>query len=238
MLGLPSSIEAGPRVLVLGESLARFQPMASDLARAGFRMATATAADVCRQSAALASFDLALLVCSGRERTDRLLLQRLVHAELRCIVVLHGLGTGRERAAWLERGADDCLGSPCDGDELIARLRVHLRQRSRRRTNASWRAGEIVFFPGEQRAERHGRPLALTTCEYALLEALAAHAGRPLRREQLLEIAHGSAEAAFERAVDVQVSRLRAKLDDNSRHPKILKTVRGVGYMLALAATP
>jgi DNA-binding response OmpR family regulator len=95
-----------------------------------------------------------------------------------------------------------------------------------------------VFFPGEQRAERHGRPLALTTCEYALLEALAAHAGRPLRREQLLEIAHGSAEAAFERAVDVQVSRLRAKLGDNSRHPKILKTVRGVGYMLALAATP
>jgi DNA-binding response OmpR family regulator len=95
-----------------------------------------------------------------------------------------------------------------------------------------------VFFPGEQRVERHGRPLALTTCEYALLTALAEHAGRPLRREQLLEIARGSAEVAFERAIDVQVSRLRAKLDDNPRHPEILKTVRGVGYMLARCGIP
>jgi DNA-binding response OmpR family regulator len=101
-----------------------------------------------------------------------------------------------------------------------------------------WRAGELVFFPGGQRAERRGRPLLLTTFEYALLAALAEHAGRPLRREQLLEIAHGSAEVAFERAIDVQVSRLRAKLGDHSRHPQILKTVRGVGYMLALPNEP
>jgi two-component system response regulator RstA len=153
------------------------------------------------------------------------------------MTILHGLGTGRERAAWLERGADDCLGFPCDSDELTARVRAHLRPRPEHRTTAPWRVGEIVFFPGEQRAERHGRPLSLTTCEYALLVALAEHAGRPLGRERLLEIARGSAEVAFERAVDVQVSRLRAKLADNSRQPQILKTVRGVGYMLALAAS-
>jgi DNA-binding response OmpR family regulator len=238
MLGLPSPMASEGRVLVVGESLAAFQPMGLVLSRAGFREVTAVAAASYIAAPPSATFDVALLVCSGRLRADESLLQRIVRAKLRCVVLLRGPGTGRERAGWLERGADDCVGFPCDGDELIARLRVHLRHRPQPRVDTPWRAGELVFFPGEQRAERRGRPLLLTTFEYALLAALAEHAGRPLRREQLLEIAHGSAEVAFERAIDVQVSRLRAKLGDHSRHPQILKTVRGVGYMLALPNEP
>ena len=109
MPGVPSCQTDG-RVLVLGDSLTTFVQMLPILARAGFHVATATAADLCKTTATLASFDLGLLLCSGRESHDGLLLKRLVRAQFRCIVVLHGIGNGRERAAWLERGADDCIG--------------------------------------------------------------------------------------------------------------------------------
>jgi DNA-binding response OmpR family regulator len=233
MLGPASPTEYDERLLVTGERLGGVQSIMAILAGAGLHSALVRADDVRSMSSAFAGFDLGLLVCCGRERADSLLLQRFVRATLPCVLILPGLGSGHERACWLERGACDCLGFPFDSEELVARLRVHLRHRPRRRAGP-WRAGELVFFPGEQRAERNGRPLALTTCEYTVLAALAEHAGKPLRRETLLEIARGSADVAFDRAIDVQVSRLRAKLDDDSRNPRILKTVRGVGYMVAM----
>jgi DNA-binding response OmpR family regulator len=78
-----------------------------------------------------------------------------------------------------------------------------------------------------------GEVLPLTTYEFALLRALAERAGRVLAREELLTLVHGSAEEAFDRSIDVHVSRLRHKLGDDPRRPRLLKTIRGVGYMLA-----
>jgi two-component system response regulator RstA len=72
----------------------------------------------------------------------------------------------------------------------------------------------------------------LTAYEFALLRALAEHVGRVLSRERLLDIAKGNAEEAFDRSIDVRISRLRQKLGDDSRHPRMLKTLRGSGYML------
>jgi len=79
-----------------------------------------------------------------------------------------------------------------------------------------------------------GTTLALTTYEFMLLRALAERAGRVLTREQLVDIVRGSAEEAFDRSVDVHISHLRAKLGDDPKSPRLIKTVRGVGYMLAL----
>jgi DNA-binding response OmpR family regulator len=79
------------------------------------------------------------------------------------------------------------------------------------------------------------RPLPLTTIEFALLRVLAERAGRVLSREQLLELVHGSSDDAFDRSIDVHVSRLRHKLGDDPRNPRLLKTVRGVGYVLTPA---
>ena len=73
----------------------------------------------------------------------------------------------------------------------------------------------------------------MKACACALLEALARRAGRVLSREQLMELATGSAEEAFDRTVDVHVSRLRQKLGDDPKHPRLIKTVRGAGYVLA-----
>ena len=82
------------------------------------------------------------------------------------------------------------------------------------------------------RAEIDGQRLELTSYEFALLWAFARNSGKVLTREQLLELAKGSAEDAFDRSIDVQVSRLRSKLGDDPRHPRFLKTVRGAGYLL------
>ena len=77
-----------------------------------------------------------------------------------------------------------------------------------------------------------GRPLSLTSYEFTLLKVLADNAGRVLSREQLLELAKGNADEAFDRSIDVRISRLRHKLGDDSRHPVLLKTIRGSGYVL------
>ncbi len=90
--------------------------------------------------------------------------------------------------------------------------------------------GDLVLDPGTHSAMLAGRDLALTGYEFALLAALARRAGRVLAREQLMELARGNAEEAFDRSVDVHISRIRQKLGDDPRRPRRIKTIRGVGY--------
>jgi two-component system response regulator RstA len=92
--------------------------------------------------------------------------------------------------------------------------------------------GRLVLDTASLSASLAGQRLSLTAYEFALLKALAEHAGRVLSRERLLDIAKGGAEEAFDRSIDVRISRLRQKLGDDSRNPQLLKTVRGSGYML------
>ena len=95
------------------------------------------------------------------------------------------------------------------------------------------RVGGLVVDPAARRVTLDGREVALTGYEFALLLALARRAGRVLAREQLMELAGGSAEEAFDRSIDVHVSRLRQKLGDDPKRPRLIKTVRGAGYVLA-----
>jgi DNA-binding response OmpR family regulator len=93
--------------------------------------------------------------------------------------------------------------------------------------------GSLVVDASTMTATCDGRSLSLTTFEFTLLRVLAERAGRVLSREQLLELVHGgAADEAFDRSIDVHVSRLRHKLGDDPRSPRRLKTVRGVGYVL------
>jgi DNA-binding response OmpR family regulator len=93
--------------------------------------------------------------------------------------------------------------------------------------------GGLLVVPAARRVVLDGREVVLTGYEFALLLALARRAGRVLAREQLMELAKGSAEDAFDRSVDVHVSRLRQKLGDDPKRPRLIKTVRGAGYVLA-----
>ncbi len=140
-----------------------------------------------------------------------------------------------DRVLGLESGADDYVPKPFSSRELLARVRAQVRRARGQSGPAArlLRAGRVAIDVPARQATLDGRPVALTSYEFALLRALVERAGRVLTREQLLELASGSAEEAFDRSIDGHISRLRHKLGDDPRQPAILKTVRGAGYVLA-----
>jgi DNA-binding response OmpR family regulator len=151
------------------------------------------------------------------------------------IVMVTARGDEGDRVVGLEGGADDYIAKPFSSRELLARIRAHAR-RARGRCGPSpevLRVGALTIDPASRSAVLRGHDLALTTYEFALLRALVERAGLVLSRERIMEIVRGAADEAFDRSIDVHISHLRQKLGDDPRHPKLLKTVRGIGYMLA-----
>lgn len=139
-----------------------------------------------------------------------------------------------DRVLGLEGGADDYVSKPFQSRELLARIRAQAR---RGRGESGPRAerieiGALSIDSTAMEVSVRGTPVTLTTIEFSLLHVLAQRAGRVLAREQLLQLLHGTADEAFDRSIDVVVSRVRAKIEEDPRNPRILKTVRGVGYML------
>lgn len=140
-----------------------------------------------------------------------------------------------DRVLGLEVGADDYMPKPFSPRELLARIRATVRRVRGQAGPAQQmvQVGGLVLDPQKMTVTLDGTPVDVTAYEFSILRALAQRPGRVLSREQLLDLAKGSAELSFDRSIDVHVSRLRAKLGDDSRNPKILKTVRGAGYLLA-----
>jgi len=138
------------------------------------------------------------------------------------------------RILGLEVGADDYLPKPYSVRELLARIRAMVRRAKGRAgpANGALNVGPLSLFPDSLKATLHGRPLELTSYEFSLLRVLAERKNRVLSREQLLELAKGNAEDAFDRSIDVRISRLRQKLGDDPRNPALLRTVRNAGYLL------
>ena len=151
------------------------------------------------------------------------------------VLMLTARGEEADRVMGLEIGADDYIGKPFSSRELLARIRAQVR-RARRKLGPGQKslvAGPLRLDLAAMRATVEGRLLNLTSYEFALLRALTERAGNVLSREQLLDATRGSTEEAFDRSIDVHVSRLRQKLEADPRHPRLLKTVRGLGYMVA-----
>jgi DNA-binding response OmpR family regulator len=151
------------------------------------------------------------------------------------IILITARGEEADRVLGLEMGADDYVSKPFSPRELLARMHALLR-RARGQVGPPQkvtRIGDLVMDPAAHRAVLAGNELPLTAYEFALLRVLTERAGRVLTREQIMEAARGSSEEAFDRSIDVHISRLRQKLGDDPKRPKLLKTVRGVGYVYA-----
>lgn len=159
------------------------------------------------------------------------------------ILMLTALGEENDRIIGLELGADDYLTKPFNPRELLARMRAVLRRASEvgeKRESGS----KTLFFNGwtlESARRRllnpEGAEVSLTGGEYDLLVALLDRANKVLTRDMLLDLLRGRQAGPFDRAIDVAISRLRRKLEDDGRHAQLIKTVRGGGYVLAAEVT-
>jgi DNA-binding response OmpR family regulator len=135
-----------------------------------------------------------------------------------------------DRIVGLELGADDYLPKPFEPRELVARLQAVLRRGAAPEDQEAVRVGALEVNWSAHTARLGGRPLELTAAEFALLGLLVRNRRSVLTRDRILEATRGLDWEAFDRSVDVLVSRLRQKLGDDPRHPTFIKTVRGLGY--------
>jgi len=157
------------------------------------------------------------------------------------IIMLTAMGEDTDRIVGLEMGADDYLAKPFNPRELLARIKAVLRRFEGGGPASAPPAGDeqgLLRFAGwtlDLRAREltapTGEPVAMSGGEFELLSVFVTHPGRVLSRDQLLDMARGREAQPFDRAIDVQVSRLRKKIEPDPKAPALIKTVRGGGYM-------
>jgi two-component system phosphate regulon response regulator OmpR len=204
------------------------------LARAGFRVSVAADAAAARKLVEQLSFDLLVLdvMMPGEDGFTfaRWLRGRPGDTGRTPVLILTARGQPDDRITGLSIGADDYLAKPFEPEELALRIEAILR-RAAPRTVAGGRVqlGRCSFDPARGELWRDDAPVRLTEGETQLLRQLAGAANAPVDR---FELARQTAEAAG-RAVDIQVTRLRRKIEDDPKNPRYLQTVRGIGYMLA-----
>ena len=151
------------------------------------------------------------------------------------ILMLTARGDPMDRVVGLEMGADDYLPKPFEPRELLARLRAILRRRHAGPRPDVLRYGRIEIDRGSREVRLDGLPRPLTGYQFALLLALAEHAGRVMSRDALMDLIKGEQMEAFDRSIDVHVSRIRAAIEDDPKKPRRVITVRGAGYVFAKA---
>ena len=153
------------------------------------------------------------------------------------ILMLTARGDETDRIVGLELGADDYLPKPFSPRELVARLRAILRRRNHAAAPARrLRIGDLEIDRDTRIVTVAGRECAMTGNQFDLLWALARNAGRVMSRDALMDAVRGEALEAFDRSIDVHISRIRAAIEDTPKKPRRIITVRGAGYMLARIA--
>lgn len=221
------------KVLLIDDDTRLHELLASYLKQNGFQVAVAE--DGRKGLAALeaGAFDAVLLdvMMPGMDGIE--VVKRIRNKSRIPVLMLTAKGDETDRVVGLELGADDYIAKPFSPRELLARLRAVLRRAKPEPATTQLIAGEIAIDVEARNVTAFGKPVELTGIEFDILLALARRAGRVVSRDALLEEAGRGDVTVSDRTVDVHISHLRQKLGDDPRSPKLIKTVRGVGYVLA-----
>lgn len=202
----------------------------------GFLSFTAADAASAKDILAIAAFDALIIDVMMPGQDGRALTQELRHGSDVPILLLTAMGEIEDRVDGLQSGADDYLTKPFDPRELVLRLQAILRRRPQEKTaSKSYRIGRWVYDPQVPELADGAEIVRLTDVEANLLKALIRRPDTALSREDLADLCGVD---AGERTIDVQVTRLRRKLEEDSKVPRYLQTVRGKGYLLRAEELP
>ncbi len=208
------------------------------LGEQGFAVKTAENADAMDKALNRDSFDLIVLDLMLPGEDGLSICRRLrANEPQQAIIMLTAKGDEIDRIVGLEMGADDYLPKPFNPRELVARIQAVLRRRVSLVPGAPTGEDKIIAFSnveldlGTRTLKRDGEVLPLTTGEFAVLKVLLEHPRQPLSRDRLMTLARGREQGPFDRAIDVQVSRLRKLVEPDPTTPRYLQTVWGFGYV-------
>jgi len=225
------------RLLIVDDEASLREPLAEYLVRQGFAVDQAGSAAEAREVLRDGSPDLVLLDIMMPGEDGLSLCRHLVESRHLPTIFLTARGEATDRIVGLEIGADDYVVKPFEPRELVARIRSVLRRANR---SPAEDEEEQFSFEGwtldplkRRLTDPEGAVVAISSAEFRLLMAFLEHPRQVLDRDRLLEMVQGREAHLFDRAVDNQVSRLRRKIEADSRNPQLIQTVWGGGYMLA-----
>lgn len=235
--------DAAPDHVLLVEDDPRLAEMLTEyLAQAAFRVTHAASGRAALNAMLVGDVDAVILDLMLPDMDGLEVCRQLRTTSDVPVLMLTARGDAIDRIIGLELGADDYLPKPFEPRELLARLRAILRRRSDHRHQPGLtpmanpellRFGRLEIDPAAHAARIDGRPCELTAYQFDLLLVLAQHAGRVLSRDSLMELLKGEALEAFDRSIDVHMSRIRAAVEDDPKKPRRIITVRGAGYLFA-----
>lgn len=229
----PDTAIMAERILMIDDD-SRLAGMVADyLGGVGFRVTIAGTAQSGEALLKREAFDAVILDLMLPDADGLDLCRRLRGATDVPILMLTARGEPMDRVVGLEVGADDYLAKPFEPRELQARLRAILRRKGTVVKSDTLRFGRLEIDKGARVVRVDGEERPITSYQFALLLALAERAGRVLSRDALMDLLKGEKLEAFDRSVDVHVSRIRAAIEDDAKKPRRILTVRGAGYVFA-----
>ncbi len=230
--------ETLPRLLLVDDEPSLREPLAEYLSRQGFAVTEAASAAEARSKLRDALPDLVLLDIMMPGEDGLSLCRHLSETRAIPTILLTARGEATDRIVGLEIGADDYVVKPFEPRELVARIRAVLRRAAKGGTLAT--EDELFAFEGwkldplkRRLIDAQGALVSISSAEFRLLLAFLEHPRQVLDRDRLLDLVQGREAHLFDRAVDNQVSRLRRKIEIDSKSPQLIQTVWGGGYMLA-----
>jgi two-component system OmpR family response regulator len=226
------------RILLVDDEATLREPLADYLVRQGFVVRQADSAAAARSVLAAAPPDLVLLDIMMPGEDGLSLCRHLAEAKAIPTILLTARGEATDRIVGLEIGADDYVVKPFEPRELVARIRSVLRRAHKPpaapEDDAAYRFEGWTLDPLKRRlTDPEGATVTISTAEFRLLVAFLDHPRQVLDRDRLLDMVQGREAHLFDRAVDNQVSRLRRKIESDTRNPRFIQTVRGGGYRFA-----